>query len=99
FRRALPFLQDRLVGWVGRSETHQVRASRIARHSFSGVAGSSTGGAPIAASALLTAFITAGIAPIVPASPTPLTPSGFLSVGVEFSSNSNEQKSSARGIP
>lgn len=30
------------------------------------------------ASASLTAFITAGIAAIVPASPTPLTPSGFF---------------------
>ena len=39
-------------------------------------------GAPIRASASLTAFITAGIAHKVPASPTPLTPSGFRSVKV-----------------
>jgi len=57
-------------------------AARIACQTFSGVAGNSTAGAPIAASALLTAFMTAGMAPIVPASPTPLTPSGFLSVGL-----------------
>ena len=34
--------------------------------------------------ASLMAFITAGIAPSVPASPTPLTPSGLRSVGLSF---------------
>ena len=61
------------------------RASCSARQTFSAVAGISIGGAPAAASASLIAFITAGIAPIVPASPTPLTPSGLRSVGVAFS--------------
>ena len=57
------------------------RAAPRARQSFSGVAGISIWGAPICESASLTAFITAGIAPIVPASPTPLTPSGLRVVG------------------
>ena len=42
--------------------------------------GSSIAGAPMRASASLTAFITAQIAPSVPASPTPLTPNGLRSV-------------------
>ena len=58
------------------------RALRMARHSFSAVAGSSNDGAAICANASLTAFITAGIAQRVPASPTPLPPSGFRSVKV-----------------
>jgi hypothetical protein len=47
----------------------------------------------------LTAFITAGIAAIVPASPTPLTPSGFFSVKVGLLATSKLQNWSARGMP
>ena len=46
----------------------------------------------------LAATKTAGIAPRVPASPTPLTPSGLRSVRVVFWASSNWQKSSARGM-
>ena len=37
----------------------------------------------------MTAFTTAGVAPIVPASPTPLTPSGLTGVGVSVLSISS----------
>jgi len=38
--------------------------------------------------ASMTEFCTAGVAPIVPASPIPLTPSGLIGVGVSLSSSS-----------
>src|SRR3989454_5773787 len=53
---------------------------------------------PNSASASTTAFTTAGVDPIVPASPTPLTPSGFTGDGVTVRSSSNSGKSCARGI-
>jgi hypothetical protein len=59
-----------------------VEASAIARHTRSGVAGMSRCRTPRCASASTTAFWTAGIEPIVPASPIPFAPSGFLGVGV-----------------
>src|SRR2546427_10272854 len=52
---------------------------------------------PNGANASTTAFTTAGVEPIVPASPTPLTPSGFTGDGVTVRSNSNSGKSWARG--
>jgi hypothetical protein len=73
-------------------------AAWIARHSFSGVAGISIRGAPICDSASLTAFITAGRAAQVPASPAPLAPSGFFLVGTGVLVRSKVQKSSARGM-
>ena len=39
-----------------------------------------------------------GVEPIVPASPTPLAPSGFTGVGVTVLSSSNRGKSLARGM-
>src|SRR6266436_3473150 len=74
------------------------RAALIARHTFSGVAGICTYGAPIWASKSLTAFITDDKAPTVPDSPAPLTPRGLVLVGTSFSPNVNAQKSSARGM-
>ena len=41
--------------------------------------------APAWASASATAFIVAGVAPMVPSSPTPLTPSGLVRQGIEVS--------------
>src|SRR5712675_2266551 len=67
-------------------------AALIARHTFSEVAGICTYGAPIWASASLTAFITDDNAPTVPDSPAPLTPRGLVLVGTSFSPNVNVQK-------
>src|SRR5882672_9700230 len=67
-------------------------APLIARHTFSAVAGICTYGAPIWASALLTAFITDDNAPTVPDSPAPLTPRGLVLVGTSFSPSTNVQK-------
>src|SRR5207245_8575472 len=53
---------------------------------------------PKGASASTTALTTAGVDPIVPASPTPLTPNGFTGDGVIVRSSSNSGKSCARGI-
>src|SRR5438093_12925350 len=52
---------------------------RMALHTFSGVSGKSRCRTP---SASTTALAMAGVAPIVPASPTPLMPSGLLVEGV-----------------
>ena len=43
----------------------------------------------------MTALCTAGVAPIVPASPMPLTPSGFTVVGVSIASSSKDGSSAA----
>lgn len=63
----------------------------------SGLAGMSTCRTPRWASASTTAFWTAGIAPIVPASPTPFAPSGFRGVGVSVLAVSNDGSSAALG--
>src|SRR5262245_33774836 len=52
---------------------------------------------PNVESASTIAFTTAGVDPIVPASPTPLTPSGLTGDGVTVRSSSNSGKSCARG--
>ena len=48
-------------------------------------------------SASTTALTTAGVEPIVAASPMPLAPSGLNGVGVTVGSVPNDGKSSARG--
>src|SRR5581483_2975074 len=63
-------------------------ASCIAAHTRSGVAGMSMWRTPRCATASTTAFCTAGVEPMVPASPMPLTPSGLRSVGVSLASSS-----------
>src|SRR5262249_38645219 len=73
-------------------------ADGIARHSRSGVAGISKWRMPSGASASFTAFMIAGNAPTVPASPAPLTPSGFILVGTSWLPTASDGKSSARGI-
>src|SRR5216683_2883763 len=73
-------------------------ASRIACQTRSGVTGMSRCRTPSGASALLTAFRSAGSAPTVPASPTPLAPSGLTRVGTSWESTSKSGTSSARGI-
>ena len=58
------------------------RASWIAFQTLSGVAGRSRSVTPRCERASMTAPTTAGGAAIVPASPIPLTPSGFVGLGV-----------------
>jgi hypothetical protein len=53
---------------------------------------------PNGASASITAFCTAGVAPIVPDSPIPFAPSGFNGDGVSVFTASNEHSSAALGI-
>src|SRR5581483_3402756 len=64
-------------------------ASRIARHTRCEVVGRSMCRTPRWATASTTAFWTAGVAPVVPASPTPLAPSGLYGVGVCIVTSSN----------
>jgi hypothetical protein len=52
---------------------------------------------PRCASASTTAFCTAGIEPIVPASPIPFAPSGFIGVGVSVDAVSKLGSSAALG--
>ena len=53
-------------------------ASSMARRTFFGEAGMVTSVTPIGRSASTTAFITAGVEVMVPASPMPFTPSGLV---------------------
>jgi hypothetical protein len=53
---------------------------------------------PSGRSASMTAFATAGKAPVVPASPAPFTPSGFVGEGTEWSCSSIAGTMSVRGI-
>ena len=70
-------------------------AQFIARHTRSAVAGMSMCCTPRCASASITAFCTAGVAPIVPDSPMPLAPSGLRGVGVSCGIRSNIGSSAA----
>src|SRR5215813_13188676 len=63
-------------------------AAWIAFHTRSGVVGMSMCRTPRWETASMTAFCTAGVAPIVPASPMPLTPSGLYVVSVTISTSS-----------
>ena len=60
----------------------------MAVHTRCGVAGMSMWRMPRCATASMTAFCMAGVAPIVPASPMPFTPSGFTVVGVSLATSS-----------
>src|SRR5262249_26297642 len=72
-------------------------ASSIARQTRSGVAGIWTSVTPRCETASTTALITAGADAIVPVSPTPLTPSGFVGLTVVECSSSNDGSSAADG--
>jgi hypothetical protein len=50
------------------------------------------------ATASITAFCTAGVAPMVLASPMPLAPSGLFGVGVSVECTSNDGNSAADGM-
>jgi hypothetical protein len=75
------------------------RASRIARHTFSGVYGGSRCVIPRGASASATAFATAAGMPIEPLSPSPFAPSGFSGEGVSWNSLWIGGTSGAPGMP
>jgi hypothetical protein len=70
----------------------------MARQTRSGLTGMSMWRTPRWAIALITAFWTAGPAPIVPPSPTPFAPSGFRSVGVSSGTVTSAGSSAAVGI-
>src|SRR4051794_19296735 len=72
-------------------------ALRIARQTRSDVVGISMCRTPRCETASTTAFCTAGVAPIVPASPIPLTPNGFNGLGVAMSTNVKSGSSAALG--
>ena len=69
----------------------------MARQTRSGVQGIGTSSMPIGRSALTMAFTTAGVDAIVPASPTPLTPSGLVVAGVSVRSVVKCGRSAADG--
>jgi hypothetical protein len=92
---------DRLLDGLGdfvveRRRDHDV-TSFNARHTRSGVAGISMSVMPRVAKASTTAFITAAVEAIVPVSPTPFTPSGFVGLGVSVLPSSNDGTSAAEG--
>jgi hypothetical protein len=79
-------------GFVGGSGAYEVElrgdhdatafAARMASQTCCGDAGMVTSRTPMGASASTTAFMTAGVDAIAPASPMPLTPIGFVGLGV-----------------
>src|SRR6516165_4417726 len=69
-----------------------------ARQSFSAVAGMSRCAPAPPGMASATAFMSAAIAAVVPASPAPFTPMGFVLAGTRCNSSLNSGMSSARGM-
>src|SRR5215831_12451779 len=65
---------------------------------FSGLSGISIWRTPKGSGASITALTIAGVAPMVPASPAPLAPNGFTSVGVSVRSVSKRGHWCALGI-
>src|SRR6185503_2519513 len=70
----------------------------MADHTRAGEKGKSRWWMPSGRSASITAFATAGSAPVVPASPAPLTPSGLVGDGTEWSCSSTRFRISGRGM-
>jgi hypothetical protein len=70
----------------------------MARQTRCGLIGMSMWRTPRWESASITAFWTAGPAPIVPPSPTPFACNGLRSVGVASGTVTNEGSSAALGI-
>src|SRR5690606_9477546 len=68
------------------------------RQTRSGVQGIGTSLTPYGRSASTTALTTAGVEAMVPASPTPLTPSGLEVAGVSVRSVTNSGRSAAVGM-
>src|SRR6516162_4334963 len=82
------------------TEGHYLRccAWRHARQIFSAVAGMSRCAPAPPGMASATAFMSAEIAAVVPASPAPLTPSGLVFAGTAWVASLNTGRSSARGM-
>src|SRR4051794_20970990 len=95
-QRAVLDVDRALLAVDGQGQVH-ARASSIARHTRSDVVGMSMCRTPRWATASTTAFCTAGVAPMVPASPMPLTPSGFSGLRVAMSTSSKSGSSAALG--
>src|SRR4029453_15783989 len=72
-------------------------ASSIARQTRSGVAGIWMSVTPRCETASSTALITAGAAAIVPVSPTPFAPNGFVGLGLSVRWSSKDGSSAADG--
>ena len=83
-------VEQRRVGRRVDFATHAVdfNVSRMAVHTRAGEYGKSRWWMPSGRSASSTAFATAGTAPMVPASPAPLTPSGLVGEGTGWSYSS-----------
>src|SRR5262250_496690 len=77
---------------------HALSRPLMARQMTSAVAGISICRTPNSDSASTSALATAGIAPTVPASPAPLTPSGLVLVGTGLLLIAIAGKSLARGM-
>ena len=71
----------------------------MASQTRSGVVGMSMWRTPRCDRASTTALCTAGVAPIVPASPMPFAPIGFSGVGVAMSTSVKLGSSAADGNP
>ena len=91
--------EDRPAGRATGRAGVPASASRIARHTRSDVHGMSRWRTPRWARASITAFCTAGVDPIVAASPMPLAPSGLSGVGVSVERTSKLGSSAAVGMP
>src|SRR6516162_9739742 len=101
---AMPLEQgDRLVGGTGSLVVELCRnhafplAALMASHTRWGEAGMATSVTPRCERASTIAFMTAGVAAIVPASPIPLTPRGFVGLGVTVRSVTMLGNSAADG--
>ncbi len=84
-------------GTVAAIATAAALASWIARHTRSGVHAIRTSSTPNCRSASTTALTTAGVDAMVPASPTPLTPSGLVVDGVSVRSVAKDGRSGGAG--
>ena len=80
------------------TKADHVFAAWIACHTRNGVAGIVSSVTPSGRSASITAFVMAGLAAIVPASPMPLTPSELTGYAVSVRSVSKLGISAAVGI-
>jgi hypothetical protein len=82
-----------------RDRRQRLGCSRIARQMRSGVAGIGTSVTPSGARASRIAFMTVGVAAIVPPSRTPFAPNGFVVLGTGLKSTLIVGTVSARGMP
>src|ERR1022692_1822102 len=95
-QRAIRHLGGYVASVHGHRDLHRLSlASLIAAQTLAGVAGMSIWRTPRWLTASMTEFCVAGGAPIVPASPMPLAPSGLTVAGVSLASSSKLGSSAA----